>query len=223
MKGGIKTLMFQNRTDAGLKLAEKLAEYRDGDAVVFALPRGGVVLGAEIANKLNAPLDLVIVRKIGHPSNPEYAIGAIAENGDPVFDRAETMRVNPQWLWAEIGKEREEIRRRRRRYLGERTPCPVEGRTAIIVDDGGATGHTMMAAINEIRHRKPRKVVVAVPIAPYDTAQILMRLADELVTVKTDPNFIGGVGGYYADFPQVEDAEVISLLKSNIHFERTFG
>jgi len=207
-------MLFKNRKDAGIRLAQALEKYKDEDAIVLALPRGGVVLGEEIANMLHAPLDILLTKKIGHPLNSEYAICAITEDGDPICNSAEVEKVDPEWLAEEIRKVRSEIKRRRKMFLGGKALQPVEGKTVIIADDGIATGLTMIAAIDEIKKRKPKRLVIAIPVTPYDTAQRLMSMVDELVSLDIDPNYRGAVGAYYADFTQVEDSEVISILKS---------
>lgn len=207
-------MFFNDRKDAGVRLAGALAKYKGADIVVLALPRGGAVLGAEIAKRLDAPLDLVITKKVGHPTNPEYAICGVAEQGEPICNSFELSRVDPIWFSDELNRIRNEIARRREEYFGEMKEREVEGKTVIIVDDGIATGFTMMAAINEIKKRKPKRVVVAIPVTPYDTAQTLLSMADDLVSLEIDQNYLGAVGAYYRDFRQVEDSEVISLLKS---------
>lgn len=207
-------MLFNNRKQAGTKLADALDKFKDEQVVVFALPRGGVVLGVEIAKKLHAPLDLVITKKIGHPMNPEYAICAVAEEGEPLCNPSEVARIDSGWLDSEVERIRQEIKRRRQHYFGKIKQQNIEGKTAIIVDDGIATGFTMMAAIKEITMRKPKQVVVAVPVTPYDTAKKLKSMADELVSLYIERHYLGAVGAYYIDFRQVEDNEVMALLKS---------
>ena len=207
-------MRFRDRTDAGIRLANALAKYQGEDLIIYALPRGGVPLGVEIAKRLNAPLDLLITKKIGHPRNPEYAIGAITEDGDPVCNQEEVEWVDRQWLEEETARMRLEIKRRREKYFGEIVQHPIEGKTVIIVDDGIATGYTMFASINEIKKRKPSKIVVAIPVTPEDIANKLRSIVDDLVSVQIDPFYLGAVGAYYDDFSQVEDEEVIALLKS---------
>ena len=207
-------MRFRDRTDAGIRLANALAKYQGEDLIIYALPRGGVPLGVEIAKRLNAPLDLLITKKIGHPRNPEYAIGAITEDGDPVCNQEEVEWVDRQWLEEETARMRLEIKRRREKYFGEIVQHPIEGKTVIIVDDGIATGYTMFASINEIKKRKPGKIVVAIPVTPEDIANKLRAIVDDLVSVQIDPFYLGAVGAYYDDFSQVEDEEVIALLKS---------
>ena len=207
-------MRFKNRTEAGVRLAVLLEKYADDNLVVYALPRGGVPLGVEIAKKLHAPFDLLITKKIGHPENPEYALCAIAEDGEPVCNKNEIQYIDSSWLHEEIERVRKEIERRREKYFGEITHPDIEGKTAIIVDDGIATGYTMLAAINEIRGRKPAKIVVAIPVTPEDTARELKKITDDLVSVEIDPYYLGAVGAYYDDFSQVEDEVVIGLIKS---------
>ncbi|HET9951318.1 MAG TPA: phosphoribosyltransferase family protein [Candidatus Eisenbacteria bacterium] len=208
-------MFFKHRAEAGRLLAKALSHYDGQDVVVYALPRGGVVTAAEIAQRLHAPLDLVIARKIGHPRAPEYAIAAIAEDGHMVANDEELEMVDAAWHENEKARQRGEARRRRLMYLGERPPVPVEGKVAILVDDGVATGLTMRVGIVELRHRRPRKLVVATPVLPESTAALIRRDADELVALDVPPNleFLGAIGAYYEDFSQVEDAEVVALMK----------
>lgn len=205
-------MLFKDRKDAGIKLATELEKFAGEDAVVFALPRGGVVLGVEIANRLHAPLDLVFTKKVGHPHNPEYAICAVSEEGDPICNALEVRAVDPDWFAKELKQIRQEITRRREEYFGDAKLRDIEGKVVILVDDGIATGFTMFAAIEELRRRNPKRIVVAIPITPYDTAQTLMTKADELVSLDIDTHYLGSVGAYYQNFAQVQDNEVISLL-----------
>lgn len=207
-------MVFQNRKEAGIKLAEALSKFKDDDVIVFALPRGGVVLGVEIAEKLDAPLDLLITKKIGHPFNSEYAIGAVAESGEPLYNAAELRRVDASWRRSEEERMRAELKRRRRDYFGDREQEDLAGKVAIIVDDGIATGLTMMAAIKYLRGQGAERIVVAIPVTPYDTAQRLREQADDLVSLQIDRYYRGAVGAYYKDFRQVSDEEVIALLRS---------
>jgi len=206
---------FRDRTEAGRQLGQALKKYAGDDVIVYALPRGGVVLGVEVAAALHAPLDLVIPRKIGHPLQPEYAIAAVAESGALAANEYETSRVDPTWLDETIEAERREAQRRRRRYLGGRAMTSATGKTAIIVDDGIATGLTMRAAIGDVKNMKPARVVVAVPVAPLDTVDALRKTVDDVVTVFTDSFYLGAVGAYYDDFPQVSDEEVVELMQAS--------
>jgi len=205
---------FRDRTDAGKKLAQALRRHRNQDGVVYALPRGGVVLGVEVARDLGMPLDLLIPRKIGHPLQPEYAICAVVENGEMVCNQQEVARVDPQWFRREVAAERGEARRRRELYLGGREPAPVAGKTAIIVDDGIATGLTMEVAIRDARRRDPAHLIVAVPVAPPETVERLAREVDEFVVLDPSPYYLGAVGAYYDSFYQVSDEEVVALMRS---------
>ena len=181
--------------------------------MVFALPRGGVVLGVEIAQALNAKLDLIVVRKIGHPYAPEYAIAAIAADGHRVENPLEVRTIDKEWFKKACEAQQEEARRRRELFLGGCAPIPAEGNVAIIVDDGLATGLTMSLAIYEARHQNPSKVVVAVPIAPPETIAELKPLADDIVVLHTPVEGFGAIGAFYLDFTQVSDAEVLDLMK----------
>jgi predicted phosphoribosyltransferase len=205
-------MRFKDRVDAGRMLAAALSGYRGESLVVFALPRGGVVLGSEIARSLNAPLDLVIARKIGHPQNEEYAVCAVAEDGDMLCNEAAIAELDQEWLRAQAERERLEARRRREVYLRGSPPRDVEGKTAIVVDDGVATGLTIMLAIHELRHRSPKKIVVAVPVAPKETAEAIQKEVDELVALEIPRFYLGAVGAYYEEFPQVTDGDVIRLM-----------
>lgn len=206
-------MRFRDRREAGQKLAQALARYRGREGIVYPLPRGGVVLGVEIARALGMPLDLVIPRKIGHPYNPEYAICAVTEHGAPVCNEREVAQVDPEWFRKRVEAERREARRRRELYLAGRVPLPAEGKIAIVVDDGIATGLTMRAAIQDVRSRHPARVIVAVPVAPKDTADRLMRDVDEVAALDVSDFYLGAVGAYYDDFPQLTDDEVMLLLR----------
>jgi len=205
-------IQFKDRQDAGRQLARALREYSDGDSVIYALPRGGVVLGSEIANTLHIPLDLVITRKIGHPSNPEYAICAVSEDGELVCNEVEKAFVNKDWLKNAVAKEVKEAARRGEVYLRGIKHIPATNITAIVVDDGVATGLTIKAALQSLRKEKPKKLMVAIPVAPHDTLNELRGSADEVVVLEDAKDYLGAVGAYYAYFPQVTDEEVIKLL-----------
>lgn len=205
--------MFKDRKEAGQLLAEQIIQYRDKDAVVYALPRGGVVLGFEIAQALHAPLDLIIARKIGHPDNPEYAVCAVIEEGEPFCNEEERATLDPVWLEKEIEKEREEAKRRREKYLKGRKHRSARNKIAIVVDDGVATGLTLRSALRSLRQEQPKELIVAVPVAPHDLVEILHTEADKVVVLKDEKNYLGAVGAYYQNFPQVSDGEVIELLR----------
>lgn len=206
-------MRFRDRREAGQKLAQTLAKYRGREGIIYPLPRGGVMLGVEIARALGMPLDLVIPRKIGHPYNPEYAICAVTEHGAPICNEREVAQVDPEWFRQRVEAERREARRRRELYLAGRAPLPAEGKIAIVVDDGIATGLTMRAAIQDVKQRRPARVIVAIPVAPKDTADRLAREVDEVAALDVSDFYLGAVGAYYDDFPQLTDDEVILLLR----------
>lgn len=206
-------MRFRDRLEAGQKLAEALSQkYKGPDVVVYALPRGGVVLGREIASVLGVPLDLVITRKIGHPSSPEYAICAVAEDGHTICNESEMRGIDERWFQEAVSKEREEARRRREVYLAGRPPVSASGKIVIIVDDGIATGLTMMLAIKEVKHQQPKRIVVAIPVAPRDSVEELRREVDDLVALDIPDHYLGAVGAYYEEFPQLDDEDVKKLL-----------
>jgi predicted phosphoribosyltransferase len=206
---------FRDRVDAGRRLASLLGKYKNQNAVIYALPRGGVPVAMEVARVLNCPLDLIIVRKIGHPMNPEYALGAVAEDGFLVVNEEELARVDPKWFEAEMEKQKQEARRRRELYLQGREPITASGKIAIIVDDGIATGSTMQVAVKKVKREKPAKMVVAVAVSPKETAQRFAKEVDEFVAVTIPEIFWGAIGYYYDDFSQVSDEDVMALLKSD--------
>ncbi|MBA1158805.1 phosphoribosyltransferase [Microvirga mediterraneensis] len=206
---------FANRSDAGRRLAAALQKYQDQDPVVLALPRGGVPVAAEVAAALGAPLDLVIVRKIGVPSQPELAMGAVVDGETPIVVRNEDVirlsGIEDRKFKSLCDSEIAEIERRRRRYLGHRERAVVTGRTVIVIDDGIATGATTRAALQGIRRRTPRQLVLAIPVAPSDTLAKLRNEVDDLICLE-EHEFFGAIGFYYANFRQVSDEEVIGIL-----------
>ena len=209
-------MLFQDRTDAGRWLARALVKYKAHRPVVLALPRGGVPVAAEVAATLDAPLDLVVVRKIGVPSQPELAMGAVTDGGSPTIIRnseiIELCGVSERKFDAVCKEELGEIERRRKRYLGDRARTEVKGEVVIVVDDGIATGATTLAAVRAIRERKPKELVLAVPVAPLDTIEKLRAEVDDIVCLET-PGDLGAIGYFYRDFHQVSDDGVISTLR----------
>jgi predicted phosphoribosyltransferase len=203
---------FQDRQEAGEGLAWALEGFAWQDIVVYALPRGGVVLGRIIADMLHAPLDLLIVRKIGHPLFEEYAVCAIGESEEMLCNEVERAELDDEWFAKAKEKELAEIVRRRKVYMHDRPRISAKGKVAILVDDGIATGLTMCVAIRDIRRDGPEKIIVAVPVMSREIAALLRRNADELVTLAVERYHLGAVGAYYDDFPQLTDGEVISLL-----------
>src|SRR3954468_11515360 len=192
---------FRDRSDAGRQLAAKLTKYAHRpDMLILALPRGGVPVAFEIAQALDAPLDVFLVRKLGVPGHEEYALGAIATGGVRVLDRrlVESIGLPAEWLEAIDAKERRELDRRERAYRGDRPPPDLAGRTVILVDDGLATGSTMLAAVHAVRADDPARVVVAVPVGDPDVCEGLRSVADEVVCLLT-PQPLEAVGKWYED------------------------
>lgn len=206
---------FADRSAAGKQLAKALARYKAQQPVILALPRGGVPVAAAIATALNAPLDLVLVRKIGVPFQPELAMGAVVDGDTPIVIRNEDViraaGVDDAEFKSVRDRELAEIERRKRVYLGDRKRVDVAGRIAILVDDGIATGATARAALQAIRARHPKALVLAVPVAPVDTLQRLRNDVDDLVCLEEYEAFYA-IGLYYADFAQLKDRDVIDIL-----------
>jgi putative phosphoribosyl transferase len=209
------TNRFSDRSEAGRALAARLAEMKIADPVIFALPRGGVPVAAEIARALNAPLDLLLVRKIGVPWQPELALAAVVDGDDPQVVIDEEVQgqsgVSRTYIDGEAKEQLREIERRRAVYLQGRSPVAVENRTAIVVDDGIATGTTVRAALKALRRRKPARLILAVPVAPPETIDALAADVDQIVCLE-QPSPFYAIGLYYIDFHQVSDEEVMAAL-----------
>ncbi|MGB9792126.1 MAG: phosphoribosyltransferase [Thermacetogeniaceae bacterium] len=208
--------LFQDRKSAGRLLAERLLKYRGEDVLVLGVPRGGVIVAAEVAKALGAPLDVIISRKIGAPFNPELALGAVAPDGTVLYDERllNVFGLRKEDLQGEVERQLEEIARRQRLYRGGREPLRYEGRTVIVVDDGIARGFTLRAALRSIRDQRPKKLVLAVPVAPPETVDKLSCEADEVICLETPREFYA-VGQFYCDFRQTSDQEVIEALLHN--------
>jgi len=206
---------FRNRLDAGRRLAEALAGYRTQQAVVLALPRGGVPVAAEVASALDAPLDLILVRKIGVPAQPELAMGAVVDGGSPLIVRNEDVimlaGISDTEFSAACDDELAEIERRRRLYLGHRERVDIADRVTLVIDDGVATGATTRAALRATRLRNPKKLVLAVPVAPTETLAVMREEADDVVCLEDHEPF-GAIGLYYSDFRQISDREVVDMM-----------
>jgi putative phosphoribosyl transferase len=208
-------MLFRNRREAGRALGQQLAQYasRPG-VVVLGLPRGGVPVAFEVAEALDAPLDVFLVRKLGFPGNEEFAMGAIASGGVRVVNEALLRRYGIPAAAVErvVEQEERELRRRERSYRGDRAAIGLAGCTVILVDDGLATGSSMQAAVKAVRLQGPERIVVAVPVGPIETVRELARIADEVACVATPEPFLA-VGRFYDDFDQVGDEEVAGLLQ----------
>ncbi|HEX5365655.1 MAG TPA: phosphoribosyltransferase family protein, partial [Acidimicrobiales bacterium] len=206
--------MFADRAEAGRRLADRLGHLRGEPLVVVGLPRGGVPVAAEVAVALGAPLDVILVRKLGVPFQPELGVGAIGEDGVRVVNRevVELTGVAPGDLAAVEARERQELERRARRYRGDRPRLPLAGRTVVVVDDGIATGSTARAACRVARVHGAARVVLAVPVAPPEWTERLAGVADEYVCVAT-PEPFSAIGQFYANFSQTSDEEVVALLR----------
>jgi putative phosphoribosyl transferase len=207
---------FADRRETGQRLAAELKARAFPNPVVLALPRGGVPVGYEVAAALNAPLDVLLVRKLGAPGYEEFGIGAVVDGAHPQIvlnpETIAALRVSASYIEAERDRQLAEIERRRQLYSGSAPAMDVQGRTAIIVDDGVATGGTLLAALHAIRRSSPQRTVLAVPVAPPDTLQKLAAQVDEVVCLCAPDDF-RAVGAYYRDFEQTSDEEVISLLR----------
>ena len=206
------SIQFKNRTEAGQKLAERLRNYAGKEVIVYALPRGGVVVGFEVAKALKAPLDILAVRKVGHPDFPEYAIAAVSQSVYVVRNEEAIRSVDEERLGELLESEEAEARRRHDLYLKGIKITDVKGKVAIIVDDGLATGLTARAAIQDLRERGPEKIVLAVPIAPDVAMTSMVNGVDEFVCLYPEPNLVA-IGLFYDEFAQVSDEEVINLLQ----------
>jgi putative phosphoribosyl transferase len=211
----LKMTVFSDRKEAGKILAAKLADYAE-KAIVVAVPRGGVVVGYEIAHKLRVPLDVIVPRKIGAPFNPELAIGAVTEDGTMILDNqlVEYLGVSESHIREESERQRQEIKRRLRAYRGDTEAPRLMGLHVIVVDDGIATGATIRAALASLRKKEPKSVVLAVPVAPPSTIRNLKSEADEVIYLAAPEPFYA-IGQFYRDFSQTSDEEVKRLLKLN--------
>lgn len=209
--------LFRNRREAGERLAGRVAHLKGRHPLVLALPRGGVPVAYAIAEALGAPLDLLLVRKLGAPQNPEYGIGAVADGAEPQLVLNAAMireaRVSPEYLQLELTRQLLELHRRRVIYCGDRPPPAVEGRCIILVDDGVATGGTVEAALKALGQAKAGYMALAVPVAPADALAMLRPACDEIICLETPEPFIA-VGLHYGDFAQVSDEQVRALMVS---------
>ncbi len=205
---------FVDRVDAGKRLAAALKGFAVGNGVVLAVPRGGVVVGYEIAEALDLPLDVIVPRKLGSPGNSELAIGAVAEDGSVVLDSSLVayLDVSQEYIAEESERQRREIERRQSVYRQGMEPRQIAGKDVIVVDDGIATGSTMKAALASVRNQGAKSVTVAIPVGPPSTIEELKKMADRVICLYT-PEYFQAIGQFYQDFSQTTDEEVIDLLK----------
>jgi predicted phosphoribosyltransferase len=201
--------LFKDRMQAGLLLSEKLKKYQNSNSVILAVPRGGVPIGHEIAKRLHLPLDIVLSKKIGHPFNNEFAIGAVSLDSTIIDEHPD---VPKEYIEKETVRLRELLQEKYNLYRGDREPIDIAGKNVIVVDDGIATGNTLLASLAMLRKKNPAKIIVAVPVLPYDTVKIFEENTDEFVYLIASKNF-RGVGGFYENFYQVQDDEVMRMLK----------
>jgi predicted phosphoribosyltransferase len=201
--------IFQDRIDAGLALCQHLQHYKNAaDGLTLAVPRGGVPVALPVAKILQLPLEVILSKKIGHPMHKEFAIGAVSLTGQVITPNA---YASDEYIQHETEHIREELRAMYNKFMGDKKPTPVKGKIVIIIDDGVATGHTMLSTIEMIRREEPKKVVIAVPVASRQAAEKLSEVADEFICVWI-PSHFRSVGEFYADFTQVTDEEVIAML-----------
>lgn len=205
-------MYFEDRIDAGSQLTQKLTVHHPENTIVLALPRGGVPLGLKISVVHSLLFDVVLAKKVVHPLQPEFAIGAIAENGDPIINT--NIDVGQSWIDSDTERAKEEIQRRRKLYDQFLTKQSLNRKDIIIVDDGIATGMTMFAAIAAVKKQNPNQINVAVPIIPIDTYKEIKNLVDEVIYIEVPEQFRGAVGAYYQNFLQISDSEVERMIVS---------
>jgi putative phosphoribosyl transferase len=209
-------MIFRDREEAGKRLAVALAELKGSDTVVLGIPRGGVVVAKEVAKALGAPLDVVVTRKIEAPGEPEYALGAVTQEGDVIMDRqaAESLGATQEYIDDQVRKKREEVRERMQRLRGNAPYPELRGKVVVIVDDGIATGSSVSAAVMSVKKRNPKKIVVAAPVAPADAVETLSEDGTKVVCLETPESFLA-IGEFYRDFDQVEDMVVRRILEES--------
>ena len=208
--------MFRNRTEAGLLLASKLKKYQYDPGVILAVPRGGVPVAYMVAKELGFPLEVILTKKIGHPMNPEYAIGAASLSDYFVIPHDD---VSQDYIDNEVLKIRKKLKEMYVKFMGDKSPEDLKGKTVIVIDDGIATGNTLLSTIDVIRKSDPAKIVIAVPVAPESAVSKLSKAVDDVVVVMVPENFYG-VGSFYEDFDQVSDEEVILYLNKLRDFKK---
>ena len=213
-------MVFKDRKQAGEQLAQKLVKYKGQDTLVLAIPRGGVVVGEEVARVLDSPLDVIVTRKIGAPGNPEFAIGAIGPYDQIFLNQEAIARYNipKEYLNAEIGRQGVEMERREKVYREGKPPLGLKDKTVILVDDGIATGANVKVAVKSVKCQRPKKLILAVPVGPKETIEELKTQVDELVCLAT-PEIFYAVGQFYQEFSQTTDEEVMEILRESAEFE----
>ncbi|MGD0396230.1 MAG: phosphoribosyltransferase family protein [Nitrososphaerales archaeon] len=205
--------LFRDRAEAGRRLGAALIGLKGKDLVILAIPRGGVVVASEVARALGAPLDIVVTRKIEAPGEPEYALGAVTQEGDVTMDRqaAESLGASKEYLDSQVKKKREEVNERMKKFRGDAPYPDLEGKVVVIVDDGIATGSSVGAAVMSVKKRRPKEIVVAVPVAPKDAVETLTGDGYHVVCLETPGPFLA-IGEFYGIFDQVDDDEVKLIL-----------
>ena len=213
-------MVFKDRKQAGEQLAQKLVQYKGQDTLVLAIPRGGVVVGEEVARVLDSPLDVIVTRKIGAPGNPEFAIGAIGPYDQIFLNQEAITRYNipKEYLNAEIGRQGVEMERREKVYREGKPPLELKDKTVLLVDDGIATGANVKVAVKSVKCQRPKKLILAVPVGPKETIEELKKEVDELVCLAT-PEIFYAVGQFYQEFSQTTDEEVMEILRKSAEFE----
>jgi putative phosphoribosyl transferase len=205
------TLMFRDREDGGRRLVEKLEKYSGSDSILLAIPRGGVIVAYVISKSLNIPVDVIIVRKIGHPFNPEYAVGAVGVDGS-FIQTVHSQGVSKEYIDREVKEKQIEAKERYVELRNGKPPLNLKDKSVIIVDDGIATGSTMLMAVEIVKKQKPDKIVIAAPVAPPDTVSVLKKAVDEVI-VLLEPEGFMAIGQFYEDFRQVPTEEAKRLLE----------
>ena len=197
-----------NRKEAGKLLSEKLLKYSDTETIVLAIPKGGVPVGYEIATKLDVPLGITLIKKIGHPSNKEYAIGAVSLDS---FYIDNSMDIDKKYIESEVKRIQDLLHQKQKLYEGNKQPLQLKNKTVIIVDDGIATGNTILASIKLVKSKMPSKIIVAAPVVPFENVGLIKNMADEFIYLDA-PKYFPSVGCFYEEFNQVKDEDVISIL-----------
>jgi putative phosphoribosyl transferase len=203
--------MFNDRADAGRQLAEKLRKYSGANSILLAIPRGGVTVAYEISKELKIPVDVIIVRKVGHPYNPEYALGAVGVDGSFIHT-AHGQGVSQEYIDSMVREKQSEAKERYLELRGDKPPIDLKDKIAILVDDGVETGSTMLMAVMLVKEKNPKKIVIAVPVAPPDTIKQLEKVADEVINLLAPYGFMA-IGQYYRDFSQVSTEEAKRMLE----------